>query len=172
MGTVGTFKGCHYSHIKCVHLWDSLPQPLSLLHLPVSSHWVPHTLVLMCVPCSWPCPPRWFRASCDTVHSKLGFTCGDPGMFGDFSLIHVVASAYGLVMRAQTSGLMGSLTISHLNLHAEHTGTCACSPSLTNTFMIDVLPQRGSLKFEECASMAIAYLVSGSYFRLILSILF
>lgn len=33
--------------VKCGHLWDSLPELLRFLYLPVSCHWVPHIDVYM-----------------------------------------------------------------------------------------------------------------------------
>lgn len=33
--------------VKCGHLWDSLPELLRFLHLPVSCHWVSHIDVYM-----------------------------------------------------------------------------------------------------------------------------
>lgn len=92
--------------------------------------------------------------------------------FAETFLIRPGASAYGLIIRARVSGFMGSLTISCPNLLADHAWTCACHLWLTNQLMIDVFTQRASLKFEACASLAPARLVSGSYLRLRLSVFF
>ena len=68
--------------VKRVRLWDSLPQPRGIFHLPLSGHWVPQILVLVDALWSRLCSLRQLGAS--LASCRFGFERTDLALFGDF----------------------------------------------------------------------------------------